>query len=191
MVPVLWSIQGRQSPHLVIDQKQVVFWNYYPKFSDFVQVIHSVNATTGDTLWSYDVGASVFKPASYTELLLFGSVKGYFYALNITDGSLVWREHVDTNDLLLNYNLASVDSDNLEASHVYLDLEDERVYWGFILEQEDKASGDLVCLDISTGNIIWTNQFSTEGSSAKESLSDLVGLASLKNTFFFTAKNHL
>jgi outer membrane protein assembly factor BamB len=188
---VLWSIQGRQSPHLVIDQKQVVFWNYYPTFSDFGQVIHSVNATTGDTLWSYDVGTSVFKPTSYTDLLLFGSVKGYFYALNITDGSLVWREHVDTNDLLLNYNLASVDSDSLKASHVYLDLEDERVYWGFILEQEDKASGDLVCLDISTGNIIWTNQFSTEGSIAKESLPDLVGLVSLKNTFFFTAKNHL
>jgi len=196
-----WHLEGSHSPHLVIDQKQVIFWNYNPTNYDPGHFIINVNASNGDTLWNYDVGASVFQPTSINGLLLFGSTKGYFYALNITDGSLVWRTKVDTQNLLLNYDYDSAGGDNpLRASPVILDSQNQKAYWGFILTQfasflddddPDESQGDLACLDINTGDIIWTEQFQSNSSVAQDALPDLVGLANLKNTLFFTANNHL
>jgi outer membrane protein assembly factor BamB len=175
---VIWYNPGWHDNSPIITQKQVIFWNYHLDYSDFGQNILSVNASTGETLWSYDVKASVFQPTHHNDLLLFGSVKGYFYTLNLTEGSLIWRTHVDTNHLLLN-NTSS------DASPVYVDSQNQRVYWGFITEQNDESQGYLCCLDISTGNVIWAEPFQTEGST------DVGGLASLKNTIFFTGNNHL
>ena len=188
---LIWYLQGSHSPHLVVDQEQVIFWNYNPDHYDLGQNILSVKASTGESIWSFDVGASVFHLTNYGDLLLFGSTKGYFYALNVTDGSLVWSTHVDTQDLLLNYDYASAEG-LFDASPVYVDSLNQRAYWGFVFDQDNADSqGDLCCLDILTGDVIWTEQFQTNGSIARESLPDLVGLASLKNTIFFTANNHL
>jgi len=175
---LIWNKPGWQDNPPIITQKQVIFWNYNSECSDFRQNILSVNASTGETIWNYDVEASVFQPVSYNEILLFGSNKGYFYALNITDGSLVWKIHIDTNHLMLNYT-------SLDAPSVYVDSQNQRAYWGFIVAQNDGSQGELSCLDISTGNLIWTEQFLTNGSA------DVGSLVSLKNTIFFTANNHL
>jgi outer membrane protein assembly factor BamB len=196
---LIWHNPGRHDKPPIIIQEQVIFWNYNPTHSDFGQIILSINASTGDTLWSYDVGSSIFHPTKHNDLLLFGSVKGYFYALNITDGSLIWRKHVDTQHLLLNYDYTSAGGDNpLRASPVYVDSQNQRLYWGYVLTQygffldvDDESQGDLFCLDISTGDVIWTGQFQTNSSIANDPLPDLVGLTTLKNTLFFTANNHL
>ncbi len=182
-----WHLQGSHSPHLVINQEQVIFWNYNPTHYDPGKFIHSANSSTGETLWSYNVESSVFQPTNCNDLLLFASVEGYFHAINITDGSLIWRKHIDTENLLSNDDFASTEV--LDASPVYVDSKDQRLYWGFVFDNEPQ--GETYCLDISTGDIIWTEQFQTNGSIARESLPDLVGLASLKNTLFFTANNHL
>lgn len=199
---IIWSIPGWFDNPPIVTQEKVFFWNYNSTRSDFGQKILCVNASTGEPLWNYDVKASIFQPVSHNDLLLFGSTKGYVYALNITDGSLVWRKHVDTQHLLLNYDYTSaVGSNNpLRASNVYADSQNQKVYWGFILTKFgvisdqgviDESQGGICCLDISTGDIIWTEQFQTNGSIARSSLPDLVGLAPLKNTIFFTANNHL
>jgi outer membrane protein assembly factor BamB len=195
----IWINPGWHDNPPIITQEQVIFWNHHLEYSDYGQNIHCVNATTGESLWNYDVDASIFQPVSYNDLLLFGSVKGFLYALNITDGSLVWKTHVDTQHILLDYDFTSAGGDNpLRASPVYVDSQNQRAYWGFILTQfgffldvDDKSQGEISCLDISTGDIIWTKQFQTDSPIANDPLPDLVGLTSLKDTIFFTANNHL
>ena len=54
--------------------------------------VHALDAKTGQTLWSYTVGARVDSPPTLAQgLALFGSNDGYVYCLRASDGALAWR----------------------------------------------------------------------------------------------------
>ena len=54
--------------------------------------LYAIDATTGETVWNYTVGGRVDSPPTvYQGRVLFGSVDGYVYCLNASDGALIWR----------------------------------------------------------------------------------------------------
>jgi len=54
--------------------------------------IHSLDAGSGNNLWSYTAGGRVDSaPTIYQGRVLFGSADGYVYCLQASDGALVWR----------------------------------------------------------------------------------------------------
>ena len=121
--------------------------------------------------------------------------------MNITDGSLVWRTHVDVNQIMLYHNFTSAEFNSPPAaSPVYIDTENQIVYWSFAVSQfgvddlsgNDQYIGELGSLDLSIGEIIWTKQFINNGSITRGLTgTPLLGLASLKNTIFLTTNKHL
>ncbi|MHC4228001.1 MAG: outer membrane protein assembly factor BamB family protein [Planctomycetota bacterium] len=54
--------------------------------------LYTLDAKTGDLIWSYTTGGRIDSPPThYKGLALFGSADGYVYALRANDGVLVWR----------------------------------------------------------------------------------------------------
>lgn len=54
--------------------------------------LHALDATTGQTLWSYTAGGRVDSPPTiYKGLVIFGCADGWVYCLRSSDGKLVWR----------------------------------------------------------------------------------------------------
>ncbi len=101
----LWRVGGWHTEPPVISQGQVILWNYDAFERDVGQNVLSVNASSGDTLWSFDAGASIFQPTVYNGLLLFGASDGNFYALHMTNGTVAWKTHVDTQNIMAGENL--------------------------------------------------------------------------------------
>ncbi len=54
--------------------------------------LEAYDAHTGAARWSYTIGARIDSPPTiYGSLAIFGGNDGFVYALNATDGTLVWR----------------------------------------------------------------------------------------------------
>jgi outer membrane protein assembly factor BamB len=54
--------------------------------------LHSLDAKTGRSVWTYTTGGRIDSPpTAYRGLVLFGSADGYVYALRASDGALAWR----------------------------------------------------------------------------------------------------
>ena len=54
--------------------------------------LHALDASTGESLWSYTVGGRIDSPPTvYRGRVLFGSADGCIYALRDADGRLAWR----------------------------------------------------------------------------------------------------
>ncbi len=82
-----WETQltGRLSSPVAADGKVFVA-------SVDMHTVHTLNADTGDKLWSYTAGGRVDSPPTiYKGLVLFGSGDGWVYCLIASDGELVWR----------------------------------------------------------------------------------------------------
>lgn len=153
------------------------------------ELVFSLNETSGSSLWSYDVGASIYQPtANYNGLLLFGASDGNFYALHLANGTLAWKTRVDRQNLL-----ALVNSDNvLRVFPIQVDPQNQRLFWSFgVTEQlgttsenkHDRYTGTICSLNLATGDSIWTKQIED---------SDVfydtpIGLVVSKDTIFLTA----
>jgi len=149
--------------------------------------ILSLDDASGDILWSINVGASIYQPAVYNGLLLFGASNGNFYALNMADGAIAWKTKVDSQNLF-----ALVNSNNfVTTSPIQVDPQNQQIYWSFAVTQQlgtssgnvnDQYNGTLCSLDLATGNVTWTQQINDSGAFSNTP----IGLAFNDNTVFLT-----
>jgi outer membrane protein assembly factor BamB len=141
-------------------QGQVIMQNYNETFS--------LNQTSGEPLWSFNADGLTYQPTVYGSLLLFGASDGNFYALNMDNGKLAWKTHVDTQNLL-----SLVNSDNyFTAFPIQVDPKNQRVFWSFAVTEQlgttsenkhDRYTGAVCSLDLATGDVIWTRQLEDSG----------------------------
>ena len=62
--------------------------------------VHALDATTGDSAWTFTAGGRVDSPPTcYQGRVLFGSADGYVYCLRASDGRLIWRYRAAPFDL--------------------------------------------------------------------------------------------
>jgi len=155
-----------------------------------------LNALSGETLWKFDVGSKMYQPSEYNGLVLFGGYDGYFYALNLADGSVAWKTKVtDQNGKAtmpwqdVHYPLTP------STSLVEVDNNTNRAFWAFAFAQTgwggvDDYSGVVFALDLENGHIAWKTSISkntsTEGGAANQ-----FGLRLLNGKVFLTTGSDL
>jgi outer membrane protein assembly factor BamB len=154
--------------------------------------ILSLNSASGDTVWSIDIGATIYQSTAANGLLLFGASDGNFYAIRLVDGSLAWKIPVDDEHLL-----AIVNSNNLLTVYpIQIDSQSSRIFYGFAITQQlgtssetkhDQYTGYLSSIDMSTGNRTWATKFETTG----VFYDNPVGLIVNKETVFLTSNNFM
>lgn len=177
-------------------QGQVIMQNSNKTFS--------LNQTSGELLWSFNVNELPYQPAFYGgglqqlaglayqpivhgDLLLFGASDGNFYALNMDNGTIAWKTHVDSQNLL-----SLVNSDNyFRAFPIQVDSQNQRVFWSFAVTEQlgttsenkhDRYTGTVCSLDLATGEVRWTRQIEDSGTFYDTP----VGLVVNKDSVFLT-----
>jgi outer membrane protein assembly factor BamB len=169
---VTWIFPGSADDKLVF-QEQVVLWNYgveygYPH-SGYTVVCLDIN--TGQELWRFDPGTLIFQPTASSGLLLFGARDGYFYALNMSDGSVKWKTYIDDSGLIQTYNSyhslsEQPSSVSLTASEPLIDSPNERIFWSVFshnifntINEPSNNSGVVMSLNLQNGDKEWYNPF--------------------------------
>ena len=190
---ILWkSSFGADEPAIVAGNK-VIFWNSDPLWvSGEDQTIICVNTSSGETFWSFDVGAPAFQPTEYNGLLLFGAADGNFYALHTENGSVAWKTSIESQNIMNSAILPAI-------SPVIVDPETQNVLWSFVGTRVNLGASEqvqyvgIICnLDLETGNLEYTNQFVGNGSISKAPpKTPLLGLAYLNGTLYLTAADDL
>lgn len=185
---VKWAVDGMFAGSPVIYKGQVVVQNSSKK------ELFSLNETSGETLWSYNVGATICKTTEYNGFLLFGASDDNFYALHLDNGTLAWKNSVNSQNIT-----ALVNDDNpLEGLPVIIDQQNQRMIGLFAVSTqtkideihvEDHHYGILCSLDPKTGNVIWTEYFSGTGDISNEYL--VFDYASTEDNIYLTAINDL
>lgn len=193
---VVWATLGYSNEEPVVYQDTVILWNYNETYPDRGQTVVSVSAASGETLWSFNVGASTYQPAVYNDLLLFGAYDGNFYALNASDGTIAWKTRVTSQN-----NQITMEGQNPHypltpvASQVLVEPQTQRAFWGFAFVQNgwgstDQYVGTLSSIDLSTGQALWSVLFE-KNVSISGSSSSKIGLALLEDAVFLTAGTDL
>ena len=158
----LWGVTGAASDPTVVAQGRVILWNYNPaRSSDEGHTLLCLNASSGDEMWHFNVGARMFQPTVSDDLLLFGAENGLVYVVNLSDGTLKWKTWVDDQLLIETYNGYTEQQKSLihlSDSLVHVDPQNNRVFWSVIVSNngQDEYNGTVWALDLSTGDSIWT-----------------------------------
>ena len=183
-----WTVDGMFSGTPVIYQGQAILQNQTG------QNIFSLNVTSGEILWSFDIEAEIFSSIEYNGLLLFVASNDCFYALNLDTVTLEWKTNVASQNIT-----SLVNSDNpLEALPIIIDEQNQRMIGCLAvttqttvddIHVEDHHYGILCSLDIETGNIVWTEYFSGDGNISNKYL--VFDYASSENYIYMTAINDL
>jgi outer membrane protein assembly factor BamB len=88
--------------------------------------VYAIDATGGDTLWSYTAGGRVDSPPTiYQGRVLFGSADGYVYCLNAEDGALIWRFRAAPMDRRM---MAFEQVESVWPVHGSVLIQDDKVY---------------------------------------------------------------
>jgi len=163
---ILWSVPRKTlvSGPPVVYHGQVIMRDR----SEGQTTVFSLDETSGDILWSYNVDAHVFQPIAYSGLLVFGASDDSFYALHLVNGTLAWKSTVDSQNIT-----GLVNPDNpLEGFPLQIDSENQKIIGCFAVttqtvinetKVEDEYWGILCSLDLETGNVNWTKHFTGEG----------------------------
>jgi outer membrane protein assembly factor BamB len=171
----MWNYPGFSETPLVSKDK-VVFWDYAlnPTYYEPGHEVICVNANSGKKLWSYDAKVPIYPPAISNDLLLFGAQDGYFYALNMADGTLKWRTFVDRLTLILSYYHPTrgqsgdgyASGKSLSASLPQINNQDQIIWSVFINEDEqNRYSGTFMVLDLSNGDTMWVTPIASNPTS--------------------------
>jgi len=158
---------------LAIYQGQVVIQNG--------NQILSLNDTSGDSLWSINVDASIYSPTAYSGVLLFGASDGNFYGLDLLSGAISCKTKVDSQNLFTYAN----DTNTPLVSPIQVDSQNQQIYWSFGANQQNKYKGTIVSLDLATCKVLWTRQIEDSPVSLP------VGLVFNKDSIFLTETNAL
>ena len=173
---VLTTIQGQ-----VIIEKAENILSTLPT----VNQIFSLDANTGQKLWGMNVAANIYNPTVYNNLLLFSASDGYFYALNLADGTIAWKTKVDTQNLFSFANSTMY----LLSPNFQIDSKDQRLLWSFAVKQGDSPgnyTATLCNLNLANGNMIWTKQIEEKWADAPRA-----GLAFNNDRIFLTGNRAL
>jgi len=179
---ILWRINGTFSDRPISSHGQVIMYNQTAVFS--------LNETSGASLCSYNVGASIYQPtATSNGLLVFEASDGNVYALHLSDGTLAWKTYVDSQNIT-----ALANSDNpLKGLPIQIDPQNQRAIGGFVVTTQlgafvqngsEEYTGFLCSLDIDTGSIVWSKQFSANGDVSHENAH--FDFALTKNNIYLT-----
>ena len=190
----LWYAPGYSSSPALYYQGQVILWND-GSTSQGGQTVVSVDASSGSTLWTFDVGSSIYQPVASNGLLLFGASDGNFYALRLANGTLAWKTPFDPQNYMATYN-----SVQPIISPVQVDSQNQEIFWGFMVVKSGPAQpygseqyvGAICSLNMTNGQIVWTNQISYNGYISNTLTSSSVatlGLAVCNNTLYLTASS--
>jgi outer membrane protein assembly factor BamB len=184
---VLWraNVTNLGGSVLALYQGQVIVQNG--------KSVLSLNSASGATLWSADVGATIYQSTTANGLLLFGASDGNFYALNMDVGVMAWKTHFDSDNLL---TLLENSSNLLTTFPIQVNAEDQRAFYAFAVTEQlgttsenkhDQYMGLVSSLDLATGNRTWTARFEA----ADAFYNTPVGLAVDKNSVFVTSNSYL
>ncbi len=158
-----------------ISQEKVIVKIIFQK--DYaVNLLLCLDSNTGKELWRIDVGAKVYNPAVHNDLLLFGAADGYFYALDLADGTVAWKTKVDAHNLFS----SGVHSSSL----IQIDSDNQRIFWSYAVEQNETSNnytGAIISLNLADGNVIWTTQTNSScGGLAFNNLTDMLFLTTYR-----------
>ncbi len=88
--------------------------------------VHSLDAETGEKVWSFTAGARVDSPpALYQGAAIFGSRDGWVYCVNAKTGALAWKFRASPNDRRM---MAFEQIESLWPVHGNVLVQDEQVY---------------------------------------------------------------
>jgi len=139
---------------LAISQEKVIVKIIFQE--DYaVNLLLCLDSITGKELWTIDVGAKVYNPIIYNNLLLFAASNGYFYALNLADGTITWKTKVDTQNLF---------SLGVQSSSIQIDSKNQRLFWYYVIEQSGTSNnytGTLCSLNLAGSNVKWMKQINS------------------------------
>jgi outer membrane protein assembly factor BamB len=153
--PQFWPLRPTV---LAIAPTQVIIYKsgFWSQVQSTNAEFFSLDSKTGEKLWTSPLVTNVYNPTVWNNLLLFSASDGYFYALHLTDGTVAWKTKVDT------HNLLSLKSTPWDVSPiVQMDFENKRLFWSFGTKTDASPANytsELVCLDLSSGNINWNKQ---------------------------------
>lgn len=164
---IIWSFPCATNYEPILYQDKVILWNYASKYN-YPQTEHAIiclNIDTGSQLWRVDTDTPIFQPNVSGDLLLFGAQDGYFYGLNLSDGSFKWKTNVDDLGIIKVYNQKIATEKNLSPSDILspapplIDSNHNRLFWSIFdsnYVQSNKTNlGSFMCLNIQSGNIVW------------------------------------
>ena len=129
--------------------------------------ILSLNSSSGDSLWNIDIGASIYSPAISQGALLFGASDGNLYALNPTNGTILWKTKVDNQNLM-----STVNNSNITLTAYPIEVQNNKAYWSFGVTQQlgtssadkhDHYIGTVCSLDLASGKLLWIRQLEDSG----------------------------
>lgn len=143
--------------------------------------IISLNQTSGENLWSKDIGVTIYSPTIYRGVLLFGASDGNFYGLDLQSGAVSCQTKVDSQGFLKQTN------GDLTLYPIQVDPANQRIYWSFGVSQQNQFKATLVSLDLATCKVAWTRQIQDSGLSSESQ----AGLAINKDSVFLTENNAL
>ena len=164
------DIQALLPRVLAISQEKVII-NIIVQEDYGVNLLLCLDSTTGKELWRIDVGAKVYNPAVYNDLLLFGAADDYFYALDLADGTVAWKTKVDA------HNLSS--SGVHSSSPIQIDSDNQWIFWSYAVEEKETSNytGAIISLNLADGNVMWTTQTNSScGGLAFNNLTDMLFL---------------
>ena len=114
----------------------------------------ALNPSTGEIVWQFPIDYAPDRvnlihatPAVSNGIVYFGSENGWFYALNASDGSLIWKKELATGRDMIGTSAAA----GLGFGKVFVSL------W----------SGKFLALDQKSGEVVW--EFSYEGNGTDSS----------------------
>jgi len=191
---ILWGISGSASDPAVGSEDKIILWNYNPFGGrELGQFILCVDASSGATLWSYDVSSSMYQPVVYNELVLFGAYDGNFYALDLSDGALAWKTRVTNQDNQT--RIVGNDGRDLTpvVSPIQIETEKGIAVWSFAFIQNGWGGvieyvGTVCGIDTANGQLLWTKPITNNASISGSNLlfPNSLGLALLNDHTFLT-----
>ncbi len=181
---VQWGIEGDTHNAPLTYQNKVILSNFGGRNQPQERII-ALTISSGVKAWSFNLGATIYEPLIVGDQLLFAAKNGYFYALNISNGTLAWQTQ-------LNNGFPS----ETGVSPVVVDTENKEIYWAAGTTSQIGSTsnftyeGTLYRMDLETGQNLTKTQVRGTGEGGLLTQNNpILGVAILKNTVFLTIKN--